>query len=208
MRLLDLALQPLTLSLNRLLSLDPESAERMKDLDGRTVAIHLTAPELRIHVGFQASTVTLAQAPAEQTATPDAAIAGTPGALLALARDPERGGTDVAFSGDLGLVRDLRTLLARLDPDLEEPLAQLLGDMPAHKLGNAARDLTDWLTKTRQAAEAGLAEYLTEERRELPTAVETEQFLTDVDRLREDADRLDARLRQLERRVRDTRDRP
>jgi ubiquinone biosynthesis protein UbiJ len=43
-----------------------------------------------------------------------------------------------------------------------------------------------------------MAEYLTEESRDLPTRIEVDEFLADVDRLREATDRLEARLAALE----------
>jgi ubiquinone biosynthesis protein UbiJ len=43
-----------------------------------------------------------------------------------------------------------------------------------------------------------MVEYLQEEGRDLPTPTEVEEFLADVDRLRDDAERLEARLARLE----------
>ena len=43
------------------------------------------------------------------------------------------------------------------------------------------------------------AEYLTEESRDLPARVEVEEFLEDVDRLREAVDRLESRVAALAR---------
>jgi len=45
-----------------------------------------------------------------------------------------------------------------------------------------------------------MGEYLTEESRDLPARPEVEDWIAQVDRLREDADRLEARLALLERR--------
>ncbi|MEX0732621.1 MAG: SCP2 sterol-binding domain-containing protein [Aquisalimonadaceae bacterium] len=199
MRLLDQALQPLARTLNHVLALDPASADRLARLNGRSVAVRLTAPTLTIHIHFADGALNLALTPPGNDHTPDATVTGSAGALLALARDPEQGGEAVEFSGDLGLVRDLRGLLAKADLDWEEQIARVLGDIPAHQLGNAARGFFSWLGATRQATESGIAEYLTEESRQLPTAVEVDQFLSDIDRLRQDADRLTARVKLLER---------
>jgi ubiquinone biosynthesis protein UbiJ len=43
-----------------------------------------------------------------------------------------------------------------------------------------------------------VAQYLQEESRDLPTRIEVEEFLEAVDRLRESADRFEARLARLE----------
>ena len=47
-----------------------------------------------------------------------------------------------------------------------------------------------------------MAEYLTEESRDLPARPEVELLLEGIDRLREDVDRFEARLALLERRAR------
>ncbi|HEX5514246.1 MAG TPA: sterol-binding protein, partial [Gammaproteobacteria bacterium] len=52
---------------------------------------------------------------------------------------------------------------------------------------------------TRRTVEANLGEYLTEEARQLPPAAEVAGFLDDIDRLRQDTDRLTARIERLER---------
>lgn len=208
MRLMDHALQPLVSTLNQVLALDPASADRLAQLDGRSIAVRLKTPDLTIYVLFGHGALDLSMTPPTEDHVADATVSGTPAALLALARDPEQGGEAVEFSGDLGLVRDLRKLLAQADVDWEEQIARVLGDIPAHQLGRAARGFLSWVQASRRSVESGLAEYLTEERRELPTAVEAELFLSEVDRLRQDADRLAARLRLLEQRMSPERDKP
>ena len=47
-----------------------------------------------------------------------------------------------------------------------------------------------------------MAEYLQEEGRDLPTRTEVEEFLSGVDQLRDDAERLEARLARVEARGR------
>jgi len=201
MHWLDPALQPLAATLDRVLALDPASSARLQRLDGRSMAIVLGGLELTIHMLFEGGHITLTAAPPSDSHVPDATISGTPAALFALAQDPERGGKDVNFSGDLGLVRDISHLVSKADLDWEEQLARVLGDVPAHHLGNLARDLLRWLRSSRESAESGLAEYLTEESRALPTVTEVELFLSGVDRLRQDADRLQARMERLQRKL-------
>jgi ubiquinone biosynthesis protein UbiJ len=54
----------------------------------------------------------------------------------------------------------------------------------------------------RRTAGENIAEYLQEEGRDLVNKTELEEFLHDVDELRETADRIEARLGRLEARIR------
>jgi ubiquinone biosynthesis protein UbiJ len=100
--------------------------------------------------------------------------------------------------GDPGVAQDFQRLLDLAKPDWEEELSRVFGDMAAHQLGNLARGLVEWGRKAADTLARDGGEYLTEESRNLPTRFEVEEFLDEVDRLREDVDRFAARLERLE----------
>ena len=130
-------------------------------------------------------------------APPDATITGGPLSLLALSGSaPEavlqRG--DVRIDGDAELAQKFRELALLLRPDLEEELSLVLGDVPAHQLGRFARAALGWTQKAAATTVRNVAEYLGHERRDLVPRSEAEQFLQGVDTLREDVDRLAARI--------------
>jgi ubiquinone biosynthesis protein UbiJ len=91
-----------------------------------------------------------------------------------------------------------RDLLAETRPDFEEELSRVVGDVAARRVANFARDLIDWGRRTSGSFAGTVAEYLQEEGRDLPTRTEVEEFLAGVDRLRDDSERLEARLASLE----------
>ena len=70
----------------------------------------------------------------------------------------------------------------------------MLGDVPAHQLGRFARAAFGWTHKAATTTVRNVAEYLGHERRDLVPRAEAEQFLQGVDTLREDVDRLAARI--------------
>ncbi|MCC5858903.1 MAG: SCP2 sterol-binding domain-containing protein [Ectothiorhodospiraceae bacterium] len=195
---LDLPLQALSRSLTELIRLDPEGWPRLERLQGRCLVIELQDTGIRLLLRFDNDGLHLS-ALEDPELRPDACIQGRPFDLLVLARDPEGGGKAVHFTGDLGLVRDVRTLFARLDVDWEEQLSGLLGDVPAHQLGRLARGSWQQFNEARHTLERNLGEYLTEEQRLLPSPPEVDIYLSAIDRLREDTDRLEARIRRLER---------
>jgi len=135
-------------------------------------------------------------------ATADAEIIGGPLGLLALAGDSpqavlQRRGVDTR--GDAAMAEKFRELGMLLRPDLEEDLSQLLGDVPAHKIGRVARMAASWGHRAVSTTVQNFAEYFAHERRDLVSRNEGEQYLRGVDVLREDLDRLEARLDQLTR---------
>jgi ubiquinone biosynthesis protein UbiJ len=118
-----------------------------------------------------------------------AGMSGTAGGL-------RQGAAEIV--GDPGVAQDFQRLLDLAKPDWEEELSRVFGDMAAHQLGNLARGLVEWGRKAADTLARDGGEYLTEESRNLPTRFEVEEFLDEVDRLREDVDRFAARLERLE----------
>jgi ubiquinone biosynthesis protein UbiJ len=181
--------------LNRGLPRSPRARQLCAELTGRTVAIEVstigrvllesTGVSLKVNRGAGAA---------------EAEIVGGPISLLALAGcAPEavlhRG--DIRIRGDAELAQKFRELTLLLRPEPEEELALLVGDVPAHQIGRFARMATAWTRKAAETAVRNVAEYLGHERRDLVPRTEAEPFLRGVDLVREDVDRLAARLELL-----------
>ena len=157
--------------------------------------------------------------------TADAVIAGSVFALLDLFARREDGAVAherVQISGYAETAARYRDLLELARPDWEEELSRLIGDLPARRLSLAAQAALSWARGFARAARSGIrasivvrrcergaartaranvAEYLQEESRALVSKPEVEEFLANVDELRETADRVEARLANLERRL-------
>jgi ubiquinone biosynthesis accessory factor UbiJ len=167
-----------------------------------------TSMELRIEglapIRIAASSGRLSLARAGQGAAADAVIAGSVFALLDLFARREDGAVPrarVQISGDAEIAARYRDLLELARPDWEEELSRLIGDLPARRLSLAAQAALSWARGFARTAGANVAEYLQEESRALVSKPEVEEFLANVDELRETADRVEARLANLERRL-------
>jgi ubiquinone biosynthesis protein UbiJ len=101
---------------------------------------------------------------------------------------------DVEISGDTQLAQHFSHFMNTLEIDWEEQLSKLTGDVVAHEVGNLLRGFSEWGQDQLTTSRLNLQEYLTEELRLLPSRCEVEEFLADVDTLRDDLDRLDARI--------------
>jgi ubiquinone biosynthesis protein UbiJ len=175
------------------------------------LAVRLNAHTLRLRVdGITPIRVATAGGRLALTASDemaDATISGSPLALLQLAR----GGASVSgriaaarIDGDAEVANRYRQLFALARPDLEDELARIVGDLPARRLSQVARQTFDWVRKVKRTSGENIAEYLQEESRDLVNKVELEEFLHGVDAVRETADRIEARLARLEQRMKGT----
>jgi len=200
MTIRDLALESLERTINALIALDPDTARRLAGLHGRVVRITLSGVgiELNLVPGHDGRL----QVVGSLEGDPDCTISGSPIDLLR-ASDRENGPAQlfagrVRIDGDNALAQHFSEALAGLDIDWEEQLSQLTGDIAAHEIGRGVRSLRREGSRLGDSAGRNLSEYLTEEARLLPHRFEVEDFVTDVDTLRDDVERLAARITLLE----------
>ena len=177
----------------------PGRAQRAR-LAGRSFAIAVTGLALRVRIAVAGDRLEVALS--DEAA--DAEVSGGPLALVALLRAeaPPAGGTAVAISGDPEIAQSFQKLLRIARPELEAELARLVGEAPAQLAARAAQSVLAFAQRVRSTATHSAAEYLTEESRDLPARAEADRHLREVDRLRDDVDRADARLALLEQRLR------
>jgi ubiquinone biosynthesis protein UbiJ len=184
-------------AINALLKVDDSAhARRLESLQGKIVDLHLQGLELHIYLLLHAHKievmhffdgeidVTISGPPLSM-----ASLAGSSGALFSGA---------VEITGDVEAGKQFKNLLDSIEVDWEEQLSRLTGDIVAHQIGNTVRKLDRTLDRAVYSFSANLGEYLREESRLTPTQGECDHFYTDVDTLRADVDRFDARLRQLQ----------
>jgi ubiquinone biosynthesis protein UbiJ len=191
-------LERLEAVLNRNVAESRRATTIARRLDGRVLALTIEGTPFEIF--FRADGGRLRLAPRHEGAT-DARLSGTPASLLALAGPQAEGALragGVRIEGDAEVAQKFRELLAEAQPDFEEELARVVGDVAARQVANFARGVLSWGRRASGSLTDSVVEYLQEEGRDLPTRTEVEEFLAEVDHLREDADRLEARLARLE----------
>ena len=84
-----------------------------------------------------------------------------------------------------------------MDIDWEEHLSRLIGDIAAHRLVSVFNGILNWSKSAASNFTNDLGEYLQEESRDVVSGPEMEMFFQQVDRLRDDAERLQARTDRL-----------
>ncbi len=192
---------PLNVAIERaieaLLVLDPETRARLSSIDGKLIRINVTAPAVSLALSIVDGKVYVV-GDADDTA--DTTITGSASALRSLTSGNDalyRG--DVSIEGDLHTGQQLKAILGALDPDWEEFISPVLGDALTHRLGTLGRQFGDWLSRTRSSLQQNSRDYLQEEAELLAPESQVRHFCSEVDEVRAAADRLEARVRQVER---------
>jgi ubiquinone biosynthesis protein UbiJ len=190
-------LAPLESVLNRNIAGSAAARRLCKQLDGKVLALHVTGLPLSVFFRAEGERMSIETTHAD---APAATLSGSPLALLRLAGPaPEsaiRGGS-IQIQGDAEVAQAFSELLKQAQPDLEEELSRVIGDVAAHQVGNTARAVLDFGKRAVDTLTQNVAEYLQEEGRDLPTRTEADEFVADVDKLRDDVARLEARLAAL-----------
>ncbi|MCB1741967.1 MAG: SCP2 sterol-binding domain-containing protein [Gammaproteobacteria bacterium] len=187
-------------ALNAALKLDPEREQILQPLTGRLIGIDLEGVGLQILVSVQKDSIRLYD---DVSMQPDVWLRGTPPALLALARGqrgPGMSRAGISVSGDLGVLESLERALGRLSFDWEEPLARLFGDPVAAGLAAGLRRLAGGARRLGSAFADNVVEFVRDESGWIADRDEMEQFVVEVDRLRDDVARLEKRLQLHEQR--------
>jgi len=186
--------------LNRGLPRSVRARELAAELAGRSLALEVRGLGA---VRLESNGSALAVTAAGDLPQADAALSVGPLGLMALAGKGAQAAVqrgEAAMSGDAEIAGKFRELLTLLKPDPEEELSLVLGDVAAHQLARLARGALAWSARAADTAWRSTADYLAHERADLVPRHEGEQFLRGVEALRENLDRLAARIELLARR--------
>jgi len=184
--------------LNTFLKGDPDTAAQLSELAGRTVAIDVLGTDIVLCVLLEARDLRVSAEPPDSV---DVTLSGTPAALMGLllseptaARVRQSG---IKIAGDVAVAQRFNAILDAMDIDWEEQLARVVGDPLAHQVGRAAAGLREWEAGARAALLEDVGEYLKHESRLVASSMELGMFAAGVDRVRDDTERLEQRVKRL-----------
>ncbi len=198
MAIADVVLRRIEAELAQRIAASETATSLLAQLEGRSLAIVLDGTAFAIYLTGMPGRLAV---DSELDELPDARVEGS---LVAMARLAASGGGStslreggVRFGGDAEIAERFWKLLQAARPDWEDELSRLTGDVAAHHIGETLRVLQAFGGRVASTMGRNLAEYLQEESRELVNRVEVGEFCEDVDRLRDDVARLEARLTRL-----------
>jgi ubiquinone biosynthesis protein UbiJ len=185
---------------NRVLRLDANTLRNLGDLSGKVFCLRVNregkgedGPQLYFFPsegGFQVRH----QYQGETHVT----ITGNPPAFLKLVMGEFTptlvGSGQMQITGDLELGQRFQTLLKKIDIDWEQELSKYTGDIFARKAGFAARRFRKWTRHAADTMREDFKEVMTEELRVAARQEAVDEFMSGIDRLRADVDRLEKRF--------------
>jgi ubiquinone biosynthesis protein UbiJ len=188
--------------LNEQIETSTAAKEKLSELDGKRFAVVVQGSDLRI-VSESAGGELLITSSKDSRC--DVELTAGAFDLLKLARSSglsDLKGVGATLNGDIHVAEGFADLFRYAMPEPEALLADWVGDMPAHAVGQMARQVGSWAGRAEKALELNFAEYLQEENPALIPPALARAFSADVDRIRDDVDRAERRVEMLESRLR------
>lgn len=187
---------PFILFVNHLLAQEPWVAARLQKHAGKTACIDVELFQLRVAIGVDGL---LQSAEAANSSSVDQVVLRIKPADLALiAQNRERAVSYVKIEGDADFANTLSQLSQDLRWEVEDDLSKLLGDVAAVRLVTAGKNVVENAKRTHQYLQENFAEYFLEENPMLVRPQAVRAFGEQVNKTRDDVERMMKRLERLE----------
>lgn len=186
------------LGVNRVLAMDSTALPRLAHLSGRVIAIDCQAPTLSLFILADGQGLRLA---AHWAGEVDCRLRAPAASLLRLATSTDKSALlhspEVELDGDSAALLELVGVLQDLELDWEYELSHWLGPVGSQLLGSHLRSRANWANQTLDSLRLNLADYLSEESRNLVGRREADARFAELDRLKLALERIDARFERI-----------
>lgn len=180
-------------ALDRLLSTQPTLRARLATHAGKSARIELPLGGIAFTLAENGTLAALAP-----EAQPDSIVTLRADVLMRLALGDREALRQARVEGDGVLASDISAALDAFDWALA--LRPLIGDIAAARIDQAIAGFGAWRAKAHEAIGQAAAEYAVHEAGMLASRPAVDRFIAEVDTLRDDVARLEARLALLEQR--------
>ena len=186
--------------INRVLRMDSTALARLQPLTGKVIAVVCASPALHLFILPSDEGLLLA---AQWAADADCTLRAPAASLLRLAVSKNKSAVlhspEVELDGDSHALMALADVLQDLELDWEYELSRWLGPVATALIGGHVRSRANWYQQGFASLNQNLAEYLSEEARTLVGEREAQARFSELDQLKLDLDRLEARFERLSR---------
>ncbi|GMR06745.1 MAG: hypothetical protein BMS9Abin25_1366 [Gammaproteobacteria bacterium] len=182
----------------RLLQSDPTTLERLGELDGKVIALDFESTDFTLYMFPSLTGILLRN---EWNGEIDVHMKGTPSELLKMGMANKApvtpGKINIKLEGDLHVGQQFKKILDDMQIDWEDLLSQHIGDIAAYHTSRFVRGIHERIRETIKTTAMNSSEYLRFEAEILPADWRVDEFIDDVDRIREDIDRMAMRVERL-----------
>lgn len=185
-------LSPIPAAINHLLEREPWARDKLARHAGKVAVFDAGVVAVRLRVAADG----MVQA-ADSDEVPGVTIRARLSDLPLIARNREQAFSYVQIEGDADFANTISQLGQSLRWEAEEDLARLIGDVPAVRVVGGVKAAVATARATQQKLAENLAEYFLEENPMLVRPQSVADFSAEVNRLRDDVERLSKRIERL-----------
>ncbi len=193
------SLKLLQQAINKAMALDDSMSAKLRLLEGKIIQIIIVPLRVHFFIAFSAGEIVLKE---QVSSSPDTVIESSPLGLIRLSLLPVSKARslfhdEIKLSGDIELGQQVKKLFDNFDMDWEGHLAHFTGDVVAYQLGSFLRRGRAFTHDISRSLCLNVTDYLHEELRAFPPEEEINDFYDDVDKLKDDTERLAAQINNL-----------
>lgn len=193
------ALAGLEFVIQKALTLDPATTQKLAKLEGKVLLVHCSSPDIKVHCLPGKNGLQLKSWVDEKQIS--SSLIGSLSEFVSLLQAEDKAAAlingAITVKGDSADFIALQEALTQLNIDWEQPLSRLFGDVGSHQLGKMLRNSFAWGKQAHSSMQRNVEEFIHEEARLLPPRIELENFYSDVSSLGLRVERLEARLQRL-----------
>ena len=194
-------------ALKKYLDSDPEIAAKLNKFKGQALLVHLTDIGKEFLVTPMQAGIEVSEHIVDEDVTDVSELQITTtihSNIISLARmglgaeyQSMLNSGAIQIEGDVEFANQLRSIFMQVDVDWEEVASKYVGDSVAYQVGLFVNKFKNYKKRSVDNFRLDVSEYLQEESRIVPTKVELDRFMSGVDDLDANVQRLEARIQRL-----------
>ena len=189
----------LVTALNRYLDCDSERAQAIAQIDGRIIALRIKELELLLRMQVKGERIQQPLDDSETDVVIEVSMTVLPDLFFRVDSNQLMQSGAITIEGDSHVASTFQHALKQIEIDWEELLAEYTGEAVAHRVGQGFMALSRFVRRQHENFKQDIRDHLHDSLHISATDSEVQEFTEEVDQLRADADRLEARIKRHER---------
>ena len=188
--------------LNDLILTSDQDLSPLKRIQGKLIALKIRPFDVQLFIYASDNKLCLQ---GEVDGIPDVEISGSPGALIrnAMGGLAERSlaPDEIQITGDTVLARQFQTVIRDSGINWTNVISRVSPKLLQYQVHRFLKQTAEWTKSTEASFRLDVSEYVQEEIRLTPTVTEAQNWMSEIDILRNSVDRLSQRILRLQGRL-------